>query len=398
MHRGRAARVRPWLCRLTVGLAFAAWLAAAATQAQTAGRQPGMPPPAVVTITVHKQALNQSNSFIGHVQAIQTVDVHAQVAGYLKQVAFKGGQDVKQGQLLYLIEPAPYKAAVDAAQAQLKGAQASQEQAKQNLSQQEKLYTRGSTPLSTLQQAQATYGVDQANVAADKAKLKTAQINLGYTRITSPIDGRIGATSVTAGNLVGPTTGTLATVVQLDPIRVVFSINEQSFVAFRQKHPLATQRQINARFIPKLRLPDGSMYSETGRVAFVNNQVDAATGTLPVYADFPNPHDLLLPGMLVTAVISPEKPSHGFLVPAGAVLQDRQGKYVLVVGPGNKLERRSVATGAQIDQNLAVTSGLENGDRVVIEGLQKVHPGQVVNAISEGASGATPASPTSSRQ
>lgn len=370
---------------LLMGLALTRMVAAQAP----AGRA-GLPLPAVVFITVQPQEIHQSAEFIAHVQAIQSVDIKARVEGYLEQVAFTGGQDVKKGQLLYVIEPPPYQAAVAAAQAQLEGAQASLTQAEQNLSQQQQLYARHSTPLSTLQQAQATYGVDKANVTADKAQLKTAQINLGYTRITSPIDGRIGATSVTAGNLVGPTTGTLATVVQLNPIRVVFSVNERSFVAYRQKHPQATQQQINARFIPKLRLPDGSTYSETGRVAFVNNQVDTGTGTLPVYADFPNPRELLLPGMLVTAVISPETPATGFLVPAGAVQQDQQGKYLLVVGKGNVVERRAVATGAQIEQDIVVTSGLNGGDRVVVAGIQKVRPGQAVKPVAEGASPAGP--------
>jgi len=383
---GRTGRV------LRCAVAAATLLSAAGAHAQTAGRRPGAPP-AVIFITVHKQELNQSSSFIGHVQAIQTVNVHAQVAGYLRQVAFKGGQDVKKGQLLYVIEPAQYRAAVAAAEAKLQSARALLKQAHQNLTRQQRLYAKGNTPQSTLQQAEATYDVDDANVAAAKAQLQTANINFGYTRITSPIDGRAGATAVTAGNLVGPTTGTLTTIVQLNPIRVVFSINERSLVAFREKHPKATQQQINARFIPNLRLPGGSMYGQAGRVAFVNNQVDSATGTLAVYADFPNPRDLLLPGMLVTAVVSPEHPAHGFLVPAGAVLQDRRGKYVLVVGPGNKLERRDIITGAQIDQSLAVT-GLKNGDRVVVAGLQKVHLGQVVNPIAEGVSHANAAAAT----
>jgi membrane fusion protein (multidrug efflux system) len=342
-----------------------------------------MPPPAVVTTTVHRQQLNHSSEFIGHVVAIQSVDVHAQVAGILQKVAFKGGQDVQKGALLYEIEAAPYEAAVAAAKAQLASAQATLTQNQQNLGRQQSLYQRQAAAQSALEQAQAQRDVAKANVAAAQAQLRTAEINLGYTTIESPIAGRVGATAVTAGNLVGPTTGTLATVVQLDPIRVVFSVNERALVAFRQAHPGATQSEINTRFIPKLRLPDGSMFSQTGHVAFVSNQVDQATGTLPVYADFPNPQRLLLPGMLVTAIISAEKPATGFLVPAGAVQQDKQGKYLLVVGGDNKVERRNIATGAQIEQDIAITSGLNDGDRVVIEGGQKVHPGQTVNPVPE---------------
>ena len=338
------------------------------------GAQPaapaGAPPPAVVTLTVHPQEITRASEFIGHVQAIQSVDVHAQVAGILQRVAFDGGQDVKQGALLYQIEPAQYQAALAAAQAQLQSAQASLVQAQQNLARQQSLFQHQTTAEATLEQAQAQRDVAQANALAAQAQVQTAKINAGYTTINAPIAGRVGATKVTAGNLVGPTTGTLTTVVQLDPIRVVFSVNERALVAYKQRHPDATQEQINARFVPKLRLPDGSMFAQSGRVAFVENQVDPTTGTLPVYADFPNPQDMLLPGMLVTAVISPETPPMGFLVPAGAVGQDAQGKFVLVVGTDSKIERRNVDANDQIEQSIAITKGLQDGDRVVIEGGQ----------------------------
>jgi membrane fusion protein, multidrug efflux system len=353
------------------------------------GAQPaapaGAPPPAVVTLTVHPQEITRASEFIGHVQAIQSVDVHAQVAGILQRVAFDGGQDVKQGALLYQIEPAQYQAALAAAQAQLQSAQASLVQAQQNLARQQSLFQHQTTAEATLEQAQAQRDVAQANALAAQAQVQTAKINAGYTTINAPIAGRVGATKVTAGNLVGPTTGTLTTVVQLDPIRVVFSVNERALVAYKQRHPDATQEQINARFVPKLRLPDGSMFAQSGRVAFVENQVDPTTGTLPVYADFPNPQDMLLPGMLVTAVISPETPPMGFLVPAGAVGQDAQGKFVLVVGTDSKIERRNVDANDQIEQSIAITKGLQDGDRVVIEGGQKVKPGQIVRPIEEGA-------------
>jgi membrane fusion protein (multidrug efflux system) len=260
------------------------------------------------------------------------------------------------------------------------------EQAQQNLTRQQQLFARQTAAEVALEQAQAQRSVAAANVAAAEAQVQTAQINVGYTRIESPIDGRVGATAVTAGNLVGPTTGTLATVVQLDPIRLVFSVNERALVAFKQAHKEASQDEINARFIPQLRLPDGSMFGEVGHVAFVDNRVDPATGTLPVYADFPNPLKLLLPGMLVTAVVTPENPAKGFLIPAGAVQQDAQGQFLLVVGAGARIERRNVRTGPQIEQSISIISGLADGDKVVIEGGQKVAPGQTVNPIPESSS------------
>jgi membrane fusion protein (multidrug efflux system) len=359
-------------------------LGPSAALAQAQGAPPNAPSPAVVTLTVHPQELTRASEFIGRVQAIQSVDVRAQVTGILQRVGFQGGQDVQEGALLYQIDPAQFQAAAAAAQAQLQSAQASLAQAQQNFARQQELFQHQTTAQATLEQAQAQRDVAQANVLAAQAQLRTAQINLGYATINSPITGRVGATNVTAGNLVGPTTGTLATVVQLDPIRVVFSVNERALVAYKQQHAGATQEEINARFVPKLRLPDGSIYAQSGRVAFVNNQVDPATGTVPVYADFPNPQRVLLPGMLITALISPESPPMGFLVPAGAVQQDAQGKFVLVAGPENKVQRRNITAGDQIEQSIAITAGLQDGDRVIVEGGQKVRPDQVVRPTSEG--------------
>src|SRR4051812_21338313 len=223
---------------------------------------PGVSAPAVITLTVHPQELTRTSEFIGHVQAIQAVDVHAQASGILQQVGFQGGQDLQEGSLLYQIDPAQYQASLSAAQAQLQSAKASLVQAEQNLQRQQALFQHQATPQTNVEQAQAQRDVAQANVLAAQAQVNTAQINVGYTTIKAPIAGRIGATKVTAGNLVGPTTGTLTTVVQLDPIRVVFSVNERALVAYKQAHPGATQDEMNSRFVPTLRLPDGSMYAQ----------------------------------------------------------------------------------------------------------------------------------------
>jgi membrane fusion protein (multidrug efflux system) len=381
-----AVLVWPLVSALSLCAAAGAFLLTPALHAQQPPAGPNAPLPAVIVTVVRPQELNRNTEFIAHVQAIQSVDLHAQVTGILREVAFEGGQDVAKGSLLYLIDPAQYQAALAAAKAQLQSAQATLEQAQQNLTRQQQLFARQTAAEVALEQAQAQRGVAAANVAAAEAQVQTAQINVGYTRIESPIDGRVGATAVTAGNLVGPTTGTLATVVQLDPIRLVFSVNERALVAFKQAHKEASQDEINARFIPQLRLPDGSMFGEVGHVAFVDNRVDPATGTLPVYADFPNPLKLLLPGMLVTAVVTPENPAKGFLIPAGAVQQDAQGQFLLVVGAGARIERRNVRTGPQIEQSISIISGLADGDKVVIEGGQKVAPGQTVNPIPESSS------------
>lgn len=356
------------------------WLGAAAAQGPA---RPGAPP-SVTVVAVQNHDVTRNAEFIARVEAIQSVKIQARVEGYLQQVAFKEGQDVHAGDLLYVIEPGLYEASLASAQAQVQQAQASLREAERNLARNQELAKRGNVSQATLDQATAQRDTAAAQLAAAQAAVKTAQINLGYTRITSPIDGRIGATAVTVGNAVGPNSGALATVVQLDPIRVVFSVNQRDLVAVKQRSPNATQAEINARFVPTLRLPDGSMYGETGRIAFISNTVDPATGTIPVYADFPNPHSLILPGMVATALVRPEQPQRAITVPVAAVLQDQKGKYVLIVDSNNRVVERRIETNGQMNQEWVVASGLQQGDEVVVEGVQKVRPGQVVRPVPQG--------------
>ena len=369
----------PFLCRLSRSAGAALLLG----HVGTAAAQPATAnPPITVTVApVRSQDVSTSAEFIARVVAIQKVDVQARVAGYLQQVNFSEGQDVKQGALLYVIEPGLYEAALASAQAQLKQAQAMLRNAQLNYDRNAALLRRGNAAQATVDQAQAQRDTANAQVAAAQAAVDTAKINLGYTRITSAINGRIGATAVTVGNVVGPTSGTLATVVQLDPIRIVYSVNQRDLVAFKQKNPNASQEQLNSRFVPGLRLPDGSMYGQTGRIEFISNTVDPATGTIAVYADFPNPSALLLPGMVATAVVRPEEAHHALTVPVAAVQQDQQGRYVLTVDQHGHAVQRRIEVGPQVKQSWVVTSGLQQGEEVVVTGVQKIRPGEVVKAV-----------------
>jgi membrane fusion protein, multidrug efflux system len=361
-------------------LALIAVLAAAI--AQPAGA-PG-PPPAVTVMAVQSRAISRNSEFIGRIEAIQAVDLRARVDGFLQQVAFHEGQDVHANDLLYLIEPDPYQAALAAAQAQLARNQATLREAERNLARNQELARHGDVSQATLDQAIAQRDTAAADVAAAQASVKTAQLNLSYTRISSPIDGRIGATAVTVGNLVGPNSGVLARVVQLDPIRAVFSVSERDLLAVKQSMSNAPQQEINTRFVPMLRLSDGSTYPDAGAVDFVDNTVDPTTGTIAVHAVFANASKLLLPGMLVTVLVRPQQPQRSITVPVNAVQQDQQGKYVLVVDNNNRVMQRRIEVNGQVDQQWIVTSGLRESEEVVVEGLQKVRPGQVVNPVPQG--------------
>lgn len=353
---------------------------AAPAAAQSAPGAPS-PPPTVTVDVVRDKDVAPTSSFIGNVQAIRDFDARARVEGFIERVAFQEGQDLTAGTLLYVIEQAPYQAALDGAKADLAGAQAQQREADSAFTRAQELRTRGNISQADLDQAQASRETAAADVMQAQAKLRQAELNFSYTQITAPFDGRIGATSVTEGDLVGPSSGSLATVVQLNPIRVVFSISDRELLQTQQQ--LAGQSPAEAvnAFVPSLRLADGMDYPEKGRLSFVSNRIDPQTGTIPVYVDFANPSALLLPGQYVTVLIRPAREERHPVVPVAAIQQDQQGSYVLVLDSGNHVQRRPVETGSQIDQQLVIDKGLTAGETIVVEGVQKVRPGMVVHPV-----------------
>ncbi len=380
------------LCALTV-------IASADDNSDQADKAGGSktPPPSVVVAAVQKQDVAAERRYIGTIKAIQSVDVRARVEGFLEQVAFKQGHPVEQGQLLYQIEQAQYQAALANAEGQLAAAEAGLSSATATLEDKqadferfEVLVKKGDTSQTNFDRAKAQRDEAAANVESAKASIKQAQaaiesakINLGYTTIASPIAGRIGATHYTEGNLVNPGSGTLATVMQLDPIRAVFSIPSADFVRIQEQ--VADDGAEHARdlFVPHLILPTGKTYAHQGKVSFADNRVNPATGTIPIYADFPNPDRLLLPGQFVTALVRTAETKQEPVVPASAILRTRDGEQVYLVGQDHRVEQRSIKTGIQVGTGYAVTSGLQSGEIVIVSGVQKVKPGMVVKPVKQ---------------
>jgi membrane fusion protein (multidrug efflux system) len=360
------------------GLVFAAFLASLASPAAAAGAQ--APLPAVTVAPVVVKDVAPAKTYIGRVIAIQSVRVVPRVTAFIVSVPVRQGSDVKAGEILFQLQDAQYKAAVQSAQAQLTSARAAVTNAKLAYQRAQRLNQQGFEAASTLDQDLATYQQDQASVQSAEANLATAGLNLGYCTITSPIAGRIGAVTLTKGNLVTPSTPALATVNQLDPIRVVFSIPERTIVSAERKMG-AKKSDIVANLAVRLALPDGSEYDQSGKIAFQSNEVDPSTGTVAVYADFPNPLDLLLPGAYVTVALRPPKPEERALVPAEAVQTDATGSYVLLVGPDHKVRQQRVTLGAQIGQSFIVEKGLTAGQSVIVAGVQKVKPGELVDPV-----------------
>jgi membrane fusion protein (multidrug efflux system) len=205
-------------------------------------------------------------------------------------------------------------------------------------------------------------------------------LNLGYTTIKAPIDGRIGRAAYTVGNLVGPGSEALARIVQMDPIRVVYSVSENEYVSARME-AAANHGKNPVQFVPRLKLPNGEMYSKDGRMDFADPQVDPSTGTIAVRAVFDNPDGILLPGQYVTVLISRREPRRLPVVPQSAVLEDKDGPYVLVVDNDNTVQQRRITRGPALGIGWAVESGLKAGESIIVHGLQKVSPGQVVQPI-----------------
>lgn len=346
----------------------------------TRAAQPTAPPPAVTVAPIEVSDVAPVYSFIGRVIAIQSVDVVPRVTAFIDSVPVKQGSDVKAGQVLFQLQKSQYEAALKSAQAQLTSAQAALKQSQVAYERSAKLNQQGFEAQASLDQATATRDQDQANVLSAQAKVVQAGLDLSYCTIASPIDGRIGAISLTKGNLVTPNTPALATVNQLDPIRVVFSVSDRVMVSTLRRTG-ATARELAASVTVNLKLADGSEYKHPGKIAFQANQVDPKTGTVSVYADFPNPERLLLPGAYDNVELRRAKPEERPLVPAEALQTDQSGSFVLVVGADNKVKQQPVTLGRQIAQDYIVEKGLSGGERVIIAGVQKVRPGETVNPV-----------------
>ena len=358
------------LSLIIAGLSFIVGCDAAAAQ--------GSPPPAVSVSPVVSRQVTETGDFIGRVVAINKVDVVARVPGFIEERNFTEGQQVKTGELLFRIEQATYKAAVNQQSANLAKAKATEFNANLQLQRGQELVRSQNIPQSTVDQRAADEQTAEADVLQAQALLEQAQINLGYTEIHSPIDGRIGLADFTVGNLVGPSSGKLATIVSQDPIYVTFQASEAEIIEYKRR--VAASADKNAHVTIHIKLPNGIIYPLPGITNFLDVQVQADTDTVVVRAQLPNPEGTLIPGGIVGVMVERGAPTPSLVVPQSAILLDQAGNYVLVVDDAKKVDQRRVTTGVQQGRNVVVTNGLKQGELVIVEGIQKVRPGQVVAA------------------
>lgn len=356
-------------------LALVACNSADQPEAQTEARVPG-----VMVTPVIERAINGGESKVARTSAVHRVALRARVSGALQKRAFEAGTEVDAGDLLYVIEPDQYAADAAAAKATVAEAKAAYNKANQYLKRL-KSVARGGVSASDMETAQNDVQTAQARLAQARAKQRSADLRLGYTEIRAPIAGRISDSEVDTGNLIGPDSGVLATIVQMDPIHVDFKVSERESTRFLQARREADAGRAELDdYQLRLRLSDGTLYDQTGRLDYVASEVDRATGTLAMRAVVANPQGLLRPGQFVKALVSGAAPKKRLVVPQSAVQQDSNGHYVFVVDGDDTVARRPVELGARQQIDWVVDSGLRAGDRVIFQGLQKVRPGMTVAA------------------
>jgi len=344
-------------------------------------------PPAVGVVRAERQQITQTDEFIGRIQSVGRVALVARVSAFLEKRLFVEGAEVKQGDLLYQLEQPPFQAQVDADKANVAQLQAQHRNAELTLQRAQYLLKTPAGQQSTVDSALASERSLAAQIDGAKAQLEQAEINLGYTEIRAPIDGKISATEVTEGNVVSPTSGTLANLVSQDPMYVLYPVSVRAGLDLRNRYEA---KGGFSAVVLKVRLPDGRIYGQTGKLDYVSPTVATNTDTIMVRGVVPNP---LLPGVppngpaprelfdgeFVTVMVEGVEPITVLAIPRAAVLSDQQGDYVYVVDAQNKAQRRPIQLGQSTPTTAVVTNGLKEGELVISEGVQRVRPDQPVS-------------------
>jgi len=333
--------------------------------------------PSVIVHPVAKKDVTPEFRYVGRVVAVDTVSLRARVAGMLEKRNFIEGRLVTKDQVLFEIEKAPYQVVVDQRKAELASAEAKLFNADANFKRKQSLQGRDIVSAASLDEARAGKLSAEADVLKAKAALRAAELDLGYTTVVSPISGRISVAKFSVGNLVGSSSEPLATVTSVDPVYVTIGVGEKQMIDARK-------RGVNLKnppVAPSLRLSDGTNYDQPGTFNYLSPTVDQSTDTITARAQFPNPKGLLLPGQFVTVVIRPKQTERSIVVPQVAVQRDSEGYFVLVVDRTNKVEVRRITATRQVGMDWVISNGLMTGERVIIDGIQKVRPTMVVNPV-----------------
>lgn len=359
--------------RAPVLLAALALAGCGGDENQQAQQKP--PPPGVVVAKAEQRDVRPTERFNGRAEAKDSVDLLARVEGFLEKRAFNEGDRVKAGQLLFQLEKAPFVATVQQREADLARAQAEERNARVQLDRARQLLRTQNIPQSEADKREALHLTALAQVKQAQAALDAARIDLGYTDIRAPIDGRISRSRFTEGALVGPRSQPLATIVNNDPIYVTFPVSQRELLDFRRK---AAEQGRSRDVVVRLGLADGTPYGEPGKVDFLDVKADPGTDTVTVRATFPNPGGIIVPGQFASVSVESAQPVASIVVPQQALQIDQAGAFVMVVAQDKKVEMRRIRPGSTVENAVVVEQGLQAGDQVVVEGAQKVRPGQEV--------------------
>lgn len=362
------------MTRRAIALVLALGLGGCGREEQSSQAQQA-PPPGVIVAKAEQRDVRPTDQFNGRAEAKDSVDLLARVEGFLERRYFTEGQNVKAGELLFQLEKAPFVATVEQREADLARARAEERNARVQLDRAAQLLRTQNIPQSEADKREALYLTAAAEVKQAQAALDAARINLGYTDIHAPIDGRISRSNFTEGALVGPRVKALATIINNDPVYVTFPVSQRQLLDFRRK---AAEQGRSRDVVVRLRLADGTAYAEPGKVDFLDVKADPGTDTVTVRALFPNPNSVIVPGQFASVAVESAQPVASIVVPQTALQIDQAGAFVIVVAADNKVEMRRVRTGASVENTVVVEQGLKAGDQVVVEGAQKVRPGQEV--------------------
>lgn len=363
------------------------------------GAPPAPPGPEVGVFVAQPQSIENIVEVPGRVQAIRTAEVRARVDGIVQRRLYNEGSDVTAGQNLFRIDPRELKANLSAMEASLLRAEATAANATQDVDRYQGLVQDQAISKQEYDAAVARLRTAQADVAQMRAQLERARLSLGYTDVTAPIDGRAGRAQVTEGALVSATAATLLTTIeQLDPVYVNFSTSSSDLLTVRREIATGQIKMPElGRVAVHLTLEDGSSFERAGHLDFLDLSIDEATGTAALRAEFPNPERVLLPGQFVRARIEAGVRPRGFLIPQRAVVVKANGASVMIVGDGDAVAPRDVRVGELRGASWLVLDGLQAGDRVIVDGLQKIQPGMKVR-IAKAGDAAKPSSTERTRQ
>ncbi|MBA5776548.1 efflux RND transporter periplasmic adaptor subunit [Stappia sp. F7233] len=358
-------------------------LAACDSQENTAAQAPA---PSVMVSAARTEDVRRSADFVGQVQAVDDIQLVARVSGFLESKNVEDGAKVDKDTLLFTIEKAPYQAELLSAKADQAKAEADDALKIADLERDKDLYEKGHVSKAKYEATLASKEQADAVVEASKAAVTQAELNLSYTDIKAPFPGQIGKTNFSVGDVVGPSSGSLARLVRLSPIYVSFSLSEQDYLTAVKGGALSPEEIRSTKQRPNvgLVLPNGVKLEETGEIVFIDNAVDPKTGTISLRARFENERSVLVPGTFVTVVLEATEAQQELVIPQAAVQRDQRGAFVLAVNDQEMVEQRYVELGDQYQTDYVVQEGLQPGERVIVQGLQKVRPGVPVNAVVAG--------------